>query len=410
MAKDLLVTIDSDGPLPGRLRISGRPASADLERFTAFAREQASIEVGERTYGRVILVGDGPPLEQHGFGFATAASEAGFGPLRLDTSPRRLTEASQIRAVVVHAGVTEFSLGIHGPSAEVHDRLVDRVGDFASIQRALTVLSKHEVQLMVDTILTRSTLAQLEATLAFALAQGPARVALWAYAPNEDTPEGRAEIPALAELVEALPAAVAQCREAGVEVVIRHVPACLLGVHEALLDNSQPDAFEGVRGGRPLPQFNCLHEAKCELSERCGGLGHAYVNAHGWALEQLQPVPRTRPWKPRDRSVETHAGSADGPRGHGPWLALLGEHASRVENVGLTRTEARYPMVMADGTRFILVLTKRDSTVRYFRQSTAFNLSYTDVEGSAGERAIAKTIEPILATIIANDDGSLSLS
>lgn len=410
MAKDLLVTIDADGPLPGRLRVHGRPAAVELARFEAFAKAQAEVELGERPYERVILVGDGEALERDGVAFATIAREAGFPVRRLDTSPRRLIEPGQVRAVVRGAGISEFSLGIHGPTAEIHDDLVGRPGDFAALERAIRTLSQHEVSLLFDTILTRTTLATLGETLDLMLAAGPARIALWSYAPAHDTAETRAEIPALDELVAALPGAIARCREAGVEVVLRHVPACLLGVHEALLDNTTPDAFDGVRGGRPLPRYNCLHEAKCELSELCGGLAHAYVNAHGWALDQLDPPPRTHEWRPRDRSVETQTGGVAGPRGHGPWLALLGEHAAAVESIGLTRSEARYPLQMADGTRLILVLTKRDSTVRYFRQSRSFNLSYTDVEGPASERAIGRYIDPILTTIQANDDGSLCLS
>src|SRR5690606_8583765 len=159
------------------------------------------------------------------------------------------------------------------------------------------------------------------------------------------------------ELLPGVTSAIEQSRARELALTLRHMPACLLGPHAELLDNTAPDAFDGVRPGRPLPEFNCLLEAKCELAESCLGLGHAYVNAHGWELARLHPIPRVRPWVERDRSVDTGSVGPGAPRGHAAWLALLGEHASRVANVALTRSEARYPMQMPDGTRFVLVIT-----------------------------------------------------
>ena len=406
MKRSLLVTIDTIGPLPGSYAVFGRPAEVALERFTAFATEHAA-RPEEQRYARVILVGDGERLEREGFDFATLARRSGFDHVRLDTSPRRLTEGAQVRAVVL-AGVNEFSLGLHAPEAKLHDALTQRPGEFEAVLKALQRLRRHEVRALVDVVVSAANLASLAATVARAIESGAARIALWSHCPQDAAAPGP-EIAPFATLVPALAEAVEQCRAAGVEVALRRVPACLLGIHAELLDNSLPDALDGVRPGRPLAEFNCLREAQCELAEPCGGLHHAYVNAHGWELERLAPVPRVRPWKPRDRGVERHAAGLGSPRGHAPWLALLGEHAGRVESVGLTRAEARYPMQMPDGTRFILILTKRDAAVRFFRQSASFNLAYTDVEGPAAERTIANFVEPVLATIIANDDGALSL-
>jgi hypothetical protein len=405
---DLLVTIDSEGPVPGRLLRpadeGGRPAQVDPASFTRFAQAHAQQPV----YERVSFVGDGEALEQHGFGLVAAARESGFAHVRLVTSPRRLTEARQVRAVVM-AGVGEFCVGLHGDSSELHDGLTKRPGEFAKIQTCLDRLAKHEVRVLVDVVLTTANLEAVPRIIELAVAKGAHAITLSSHCPAGSEPGSRELIPTLDTLLPVLEAAIASCRAAGVEVGVRHVPACLLGEHLGLLDNSLPDALDGVRPGRPLPQFNCLLEAKCEHAERCLGLHHAYVNAHGWELERLRPVPRVRPWRERERSVERSTGGATGPRGHAAWLALLGEHAGRVEGISLTRTEARYPMQMPDGTRFILVLTARDDAAKSFIQSRSFNLAYTDVEGPAEELAIAGFIEPVLATIAANDDGSLSL-
>lgn len=401
--KDLLVTLDEEALLPGHLRVAGRPARIDPERFLAFVSEHARAP----RYERAIFVGDGQPLEQHGFGLVEAARKSGFSHARLITSPRRLTEARQVRAVVM-AGVDEFSLSLHGHTQELHDRLAQRPGEFAKLQTCLARLSVHGVAVHVDTVVTTENLDVLPEIAKLAIDAGARRLGLHPHCPGSDDVDGRALIVGFDRLLPALVAVLEQCRAAGIEVAIHHVPRCLLGEHHTALDNTQPDAFDGVRPGRPLPEFNCLLEAKCEHAEACGGLSHGHVNAHGWELERLRPTPRVRPWVERDRSVERATGNA-GPRGHAAWLALLGEHASLVESVALTRNEARYPMQMPDSTRFVLVITARDEVSRTFTQTRSFNLAYTDVDGPAAELDIAAFLEPIFAVIRANDDGSLSL-
>ena len=393
---DLLVTLDAEAPLPGRLHIGTRPAGIDPERFLAFARSHAQ----RPTYERAIVVGDGQALEQHGFGLVGAARGGGFSRVRLITSSRRLVEARQVRAVVL-AGVDEFSLGLHGATAELHDRLTQRPGEFAKLQTCFERIAAHGVAVHIDTVITTDNLEVLPEIAKLAIDAGARRLGF-------HPAEARDSIVDFDRLLPALFDVLAQCRAANVEGTVHHVPRCLLGEHADSLDNHLPDAFDGIRPGRPLPEFNCLLEAKCEHAEICGGLSHAHVNAFGWQLERLRPTPRVRAWVERDRSVEA-ATTGMGPRGHAAWLALLGEHAERVPSVALTRNEARYPMQMADGTRFVFVITARDEVSRTFIQTRSFNLAYTDVDGPAAELDIAVFLEPIFAVIRANDDGSLSL-
>jgi hypothetical protein len=402
--RDLLCTLDAEAPLPGRLRVDGRPALVDPERFLAFARAHALRPI----YERAIFVGDGAALEQHGFGLVAAARAGGFAHVRLITSPRRLTEARQVRAVV-QAGVDEFSLGLHGHVDELHDRLTQRPGELAKLKTCFERLAVQDVAVHVDTVVTTANIDVLPEIAALAIAAGARRLTLHPHCPRSDDVEGRALIVSLDHLLPALARVLEQCRAAGVEDRVQHVPMCLLGEQQAALDNALPDAFDGIRPGRPLPEFNCLLEAQCEHAEACGGLSHAHVNAFGWELERLHPSPRVRAWVERDRSVERATGADTGPRGHTAWLALLGAHAVRVPSVALTRSEARYPMQMPDSTRFVLVVSARDEVSRTFTQTRSFNLAYTDVEGPAAELDIAAFLEPIFAEIHANDDGSLSL-
>ncbi|MEM7155566.1 MAG: radical SAM protein [Myxococcota bacterium] len=405
MAIDLLVMLDDDGPAPGALRGSSTPGPEFTPRpFLDFCRG-----VGETLpYERLVFVGDGEPLERYGFSAVEAAHEAGFRNIRLHTRPWRLTDPRQAYAVV-NTGVSEICVGLHSTDPELHDRLCDRPEDFRAAQRCLRNIAKLEAEASVHVVMTRANLDQLADIARLAIESEAQRVEFWAHAPLDPEPELRELLAPLDELVPRLLEAVDVCEAGRVQTAIHHVPVCLLGRAGALVDNHEPHDFLPRADSRARPRFNCLHEAQCDTSEICLGLSHAHVSRFGWELERLRPAPRTRPWRARDRSVVRIGEHGSAPHGHAQWLALLGPHAEGVEGIVLTRDEARYPMQMPDGTRFDLLVTARDETSRTFEQSRSFNLSYTDVEGSAGERAIATFLEPIFRTITANDDGTLSL-
>lgn len=405
MTTDLLVVIDGEAPAPGSLLAPG-PLDTSLEpkSFEAFCATHADAP----RYERVIFRGDGLPLERHGFGLVGAARRGGFRHVRLDTRPWRLTNPSQVFAVV-KAGVSEVSVGLHATEAALHDRLVGREGDFRDASKCLANLGRLEALARVNVVMTGANVDQLRSIAELAIEAGAHRVDFWAHAPVDPTEAERELLVPLDTLVPCLLEATGVCRAAEVQAVIHHVPVCLLGEEGERVSNAEPDHFHAATDPSARPGFNCLREAQCDASEQCLGLSHAHVGRFGWELDRLQPRPRTRPWHPRDRSVRRFGGSGSPSRGHAPWLALLGPHADRVEGVALTRNEARYPMQMPDGTRLVLVINARDEASRTFKQSRSFDLAYTDVDGPAAERQIATFIEPVLDAIIANDDGSLSL-
>lgn len=409
MAADLVVMIDGEGPVPGSLRSpssSSDPPGEVLDpgSFLEFCAAHRSAP----RYERVILVGDGPPLEQHGFALAEAARRGGFRCIRLDTGPWRLTNPRQVQAVV-QAGVVELGVGLHAIDPALHDRLRDRPGDFHAATKCLANLAKVAAKALVYVVMTRANVGQLRGIAELAIEAGAQRIDLWAYAPLDPTESEQQLLVPLDELTPRLLEAIATCRAAGVEVVIHHVPVCVLGEAGALVDNTEPDHFSVAADPSARPRFNCLREAQCDAAEVCLGLSHAHVNRFGWELDRLRASPRTRPYRPRDRSVRRVDGRANAPHGHAQWLSLLGAHARQVDGVLLARSEARYPMQMPDGTRLVLVISARDDAARSLRQSRSFNLAYTDVEGPATERAIAAFVGPVLDAIITNDDGSLSL-
>jgi hypothetical protein len=195
----------------------------------------------------------------------------------------------------------------------------------------------------------------------------------------------------LAQSIPAIRAALARCRELGIEGRVKHLPRCLLESDAAALIDDRHEAT--------ARNSSCLFEALCGQSEACPGLAHEYVARFGWEERRLQPTPRTHPWRE----------PAPGPHAHPEWLALLGSNAAHVERVELDRVVFRYFMRLPSGGRLVIELRSRDEQKPAFTRSRSFDITYTRVEGQVDQRAIARFMDPIAAAIVARDDGSLSI-
>ena len=238
----------------------------------------------------------------------------------------------------------------------------------------------HDIEVLV----TAGQLDELESIVAHAAERGVRRCTFVASTSADS-------MAPLEQLIPAVRAALAACRERGIEGRAQRLPRCLLERDaEALIDHRDPAKAR---------DSSCLFEAHCDQSERCPGLAHEHVARFGWEEKRLRPTPRTRPWQE----------PAPKPFAHADWLALLGSGTEHVERVELDRVVFRYFMRMPGGARTVVELRSRDEQAPAFARSRSFNITYTRVEGRIEPRAIARFIEPIAAAIIARDDGTLSL-
>jgi MoaA/NifB/PqqE/SkfB family radical SAM enzyme len=374
-----------------------------LARFSEIASENRR----SRTYERVIFTGGEVTLEPALFDFVRVAREcSSFEHVRVQTNARRLADRDFARRLV-DAGVDEYFVSLHGASAAVQDGISQREGSFDEAVRGLLNLRELGVRTITNTVMNADNTRDLPLLPALFASLGVSRMELWNYLPMEDTEEAKRLIAPMRELVPALALCLEQCELLDVEVTTKYVPRCLLGRFAHTLDNGQPDVVIVESFWDTFPAFNCLYEAICDHSEECLGLHHPYVNTFGWEENRLRPTPRSRPWEEQDGSRRESVGVSE------PWAALVegvpDATPGRLERAWLTRNEARYRYVFEGGGSVEIVLAPRDDGQPALARSTSFNVFYTALDARAQSDAVRARVSAAARSVLAADDGSLSL-
>jgi len=385
-----------------------------FERFVAITADN----LRSQKYDRVIFTGGEVTLEKSLLQFVTHARTSGaFRHVRLQTNGRKLADPA-FTEELVDAGIDEFFVSLHGDTAALHDRITQRPGSFDELVRGLENLARHPVRRITNTVVHRANIGAFEGIVDVAHARGVSEMEFWNYLPMEDHADERDLIAPLAAAMPSLRRALERCAARGIRSVTKYVPRCMLGVHGATLDNSQPDTIIVESFWNEFPRFACLYEALCEHSDECLGLSHDYVRKFGWEERTLVPIPRTRPWTPRAHDVEgrpdeTPDESGGGSRGHRAWEALLDglpADVGRLVHVRLNRNQARYTLALARGGATVeLVLVARQDAVRALARTASFNAFYTQMTGTYERADMERLLRDACERIAANDDGSLSL-
>ena len=200
----------------------------------------------------------------------------------------------------------EALFSIHGPSAEVHDKMAGRVGSFQRVTTAFRNARAHSPRFgaYVNTVVTRHNVDHLPDTVAMADEMGAKLIVI-----SNTTPEGAAfdqyaklAVP-LAKLREVVPKVMAKKPKA----IVRFfgIPVCQLGEH-AMTSNdlhwdprvtvewgSKPGkvVFDGIFSWKPdrkrLRTDAC---EKCDWKGVCMGIYEEYTRLWPEDLDQLSPI------------------------------------------------------------------------------------------------------------------------
>jgi molybdenum cofactor biosynthesis enzyme MoaA len=376
----------------------------ELARFEKLAEENRL----SRKYRRVLFTGGEVTLENRLPAFIrTARASGAFEHIRLQTNARRLADRAFAQSLVAE-GVDEFFVSLHGPDPAVQDAISQRPGSFDEAVRGIANVLELGAHVLTNTVITTYNVAVLDAIVERVADLGVRQMELWNYLPMADHDDQQNLIAPLTDVMPALTRALERCRARQVSAVVKYVPRCLLGAHADALDNAQPDVMIVESFWDEFPRFNCLYEAVCEHSERCLGLHHDYVNKFGWEEERLVPVARTRPWREADPNVDSR------PRGgtHPAWEALvdgLPAGAGRLEQVQLTRQQARLRFRLPSGGSVEVVLAGRDDQAPAYARSASFNIFYSAAEGAMGPADLETLMREVIARVDARDRGQLSL-
>lgn len=246
----------------------GTPCCLCAENLPEAPRESFSALDREAMRGRPVLLlradGVSPELRCEALARAREAGATRVG-FQGNGSVFRGSSAAELRAL----GLEGLRLRLWGGAADVHDYHAQAEGSFRDAVDAARAAKRAGLQVLVETVVTRSNFRSLAALARLLPTLGVAgwRLSLLSAAPRATwdrlVPRAALAMPSLLQAAEV-------ARTAGVHSVFGEAPWCLAGPH--------------ARWALPREEaVNSLEEPcrGCALKERCGGLGEGYAARFG---------------------------------------------------------------------------------------------------------------------------------
>ncbi|MFO8088610.1 MAG: radical SAM protein [Desulfatiglandaceae bacterium] len=220
-----------------------------------------------------------------------AASLDWFKKIQIQTNGRRLSDDGYLDHLI-DAGVNEFFVSLHG-LADTHDASTGVAGSFNQTVAGLQNLSRRQVNVISNTVLTRNNVADLPEFFRFLGQTCVGEMHLWNYFPMEAVDRRNLIVP-LGDLVSIMPELRKIALDAGKVVVLKSFPLCLPAEPPVYLDSIfpqtvLPDLFWREFGRCEFGQ--CIHReaGRCPTNE-CWGLCSAYIKKYGDERDLLRPI------------------------------------------------------------------------------------------------------------------------
>ena len=191
----------------------------------------ARLLEGARAAGAdgVTFVGGEPGIDGRLDALVTRARALGFTRVGVQTNGWALAEPGRVDALA-RAGLTDVHLSVHGAEARVHDWHVGRAGAFEAAMRTMSAARAASLDVVVATVLTRSSFRALAPLPRMLASRGAAgwciEVARWrgraATASDRVVPRLALALPFALHAIDAAEAV-------GLPAFLRGAPSCLLG-------------------------------------------------------------------------------------------------------------------------------------------------------------------------------------
>jgi len=220
-----------------------------------------------------------------------AGSLGWFKKIQIQTNGRRLADRDYIR-YLVDCGVNEFFVSIHGLEA-VHDTVAREPGAFLETLEGIRNLQSFDVNVITNTVLTRTNLPDIPELFALLLGEGVSETQLWNYFPMERT-DTKDLVVSMKNFVALLSGLLALGKKTGKALVFKSFPSCL--------SRGEPGFFDGLFPITVLPDMfwrgfsecgfgACFHRQRgaCHVRE-CWGLSSAYIEKYGEERDLLSPI------------------------------------------------------------------------------------------------------------------------
>lgn len=221
-----------------------------------------------------------------------ARDEGGFEHVRMQTNARRLRDRDYLQTLV-DAGLTEYFVSIHAPTAALDAQLTRRQKSFDEMRAGIGNILEAGALLISNTCVTSENYRELPLLAEFLLAEGVPESQIWNFVEFGDIGQGASHVP-FAKSIPPLLEATRTLKAGGNAVSLSWWPACLLGEHRDVIDNHRAfTLIDSVFADRMRTsgEFSCAHQDRCEaFVGPCVGLHERYLAVLGDDRELLRPL------------------------------------------------------------------------------------------------------------------------
>jgi cyclic pyranopterin phosphate synthase len=266
--------------------------------FDAMKRDRA------RGYDAIAFTGGEPTLRADLLPLIRKARELGFTSIKLQTNGLVFASASNLERAI-EAGVTRWHLSIHAHREADYDAIVRTPARHAAMVTALDAMIARGLDPIVDVLISRRTLPELVACLAWLADRGVRRVDLWMVSLTDANRDNVDQLPSYDEVEPVVHEALALARSRGIEARSLHLPRCVLGAdhlhaydpgraleHDGRVHVLSPDDDFELVASKLTPQVKVAACQGCAHDAICPGLRADYLEVFGdreIALRRGQP-------------------------------------------------------------------------------------------------------------------------
>lgn len=218
-----------------------------------------------------------------------AASTGYFSKIQIQTNGRRLKDMEYVRGLV-EAGVNEFFVSIHGLE-NCHETVTRVPGSFGETMTGLDNLGSFDVNVITNTVLTRSNLPEIVPLMDRLAGSGSSEVHMWNYYPMEGV-DAKDLVVSCSDLINLLGELLPLVRRSGKPLIVKSFPHCLSFGQPVYFDSGYPATIIPDLFWTKFSQSGfgtCVYRERCGDRE-CWGLSKAYVEKYGDEKELLSPL------------------------------------------------------------------------------------------------------------------------
>jgi len=219
-----------------------------------------------------------------------AGSFGWFEKIQLQTNGKKLSENDYLERLI-HSGVNEFFISVHGLET-VHDAITRTDGSFKKTLQGIRNLEKFDVNVIINTVLTRINFDSLTAVMSFLCNESVSELHIWNYCPME-TRDSKDLLVDLNAFVRILPEITSRIKLSGKALVLKHFPLCLPIDEPGFLDNRVPMLLMHALFWQKFGENRfgaCIYKDACR-AVNCAGLSEAYMKKYGDERNLLTPLP-----------------------------------------------------------------------------------------------------------------------